>query len=467
MDEILQRHWEWSNTTTSPDGTVMTDLHEYIPNPDAALGTTIVTSTTTFPDGKKLVSTIVDKNNGELAELFRRTYDGDELTSSVRGTLKEQMDLVDALGNPVEPDVRAGIPGVSPSGTTTTGAQTPSAPPTQTQSSGSSPPSSSSTSSSSDASPSAGERGGRTGFEDGTPSRGSGSSGESGHGSSQATGREWTTVTNDNTSWSGDHGETTTHTETHTVEYENEDGTYTYETTTTTTTTEGGESTTETERTTETTEVPRSDDGSEEDYVAGDGYSDTGPGPAKVSIGSDQKEAGDAHEQAVYSGVFGSFHGSPIQDQRVEAEVTGAPMDFGDAADPNADPPPTPDDIEVPLHGQGASPHGTQILVDPDAGDTTLSPEQIDFASSLGRGGDYGDPNDPNRQEAPAPAENPMDTSPYELVDTSALAGADLAMSSGIDQPELGGGFAASSDAPDAGVGEWGGDDPDGDGLPG
>jgi hypothetical protein len=232
---------------------------------------------------------------------------------------------------------------------------------------------------------------------------------------------------------------------------------------------EPGTVTTEGDTTVEV-EAPSSDDDDTE-HTAGYGdYADTGPTPpAQVGVSETIDEAGAGHRQTVYSGKFGDFIGNPVQDQRIEAEVTGAPMDFGDAADPNADPPPTPDDIEVPLYGQGAQPHGTQILVDPDAGDTTLSPEQIDFASSLRRSGDYGDPNDPNRQEAPAPAENPLDSSPYEhLVDASAVVSADLAMAA-IDQPELGagGGLAASADARDTSVGEWGGDDFDGDGLPG
>jgi hypothetical protein len=81
-----------------------------------------------------------------------------------------------------------------------------------------------------------------------------------------------------------------------------------------------------------------------------------------------------------------------------------------DSIDPNA--PATPE----------ASPPSTAELehVDPD-----LAVQSASASGSIHMpwGGDRGDPNDPNAQEVPAPADNPLDSSPYEHTAAFDMAG--------------------------------------------
>jgi hypothetical protein len=264
--------------------------------------------------------------------------------------------------------------------------------------------SSSSSSSSSSASPGTKEGMGPRTDSDATGVRGRTESSSQDHGSSEATGREWTKVNNDDVKFDGNHGESTTHTEEKTVEYKNQDGTYTYETTTITTKTEDGKAATETTKTTETTDKPK--DG----YVTDDGYNSTGPQLPAPKFGENKtlESNGSAHSQQLYSGKFGSFYGTLIHPE------TGNPKtvwgDYGNKNDPNAAPPPSKEDVHPP----SVDP---LIHVEPDAdgGSGTLSLDQHEFQTSI-HGGDYADPNDPlfgNKTMNDTP-KNPNDSTPYE-----------------------------------------------------
>ena len=111
VGEILQRHWEWNTTTTTPEGTTITVHNEYIPDPTGEIGTKIETTTVTWPNGTLDVRDVVTKPN-EPAVIYHKAYQDGELTSSTRLTLSDgTTNVTGADGQPAESDVRAGIPG--------------------------------------------------------------------------------------------------------------------------------------------------------------------------------------------------------------------------------------------------------------------------------------------------------------------------------------------------------------------
>ena len=140
-----------------------------------------------------------------------------------------------------------------------------------------------------------------------------------------------------------------------------------------------------------------------------DGYSYIGEPPpdqpgndsiSKTSTGG----SGGSHEMATLKS--GTIQGNPEHAREGKPGVVWG--DYGDPADPNATEDPGTGDV-APGDDQ------PYILVDPDATDGTLSADQIQFRTSLGDSGNYGDPNDPNAgNDHVGPADNPRDTSPYE-----------------------------------------------------
>jgi hypothetical protein len=115
MDEIYSRPWKWS-TVEHGGGLTTTVEHEYIPDPNAPVGTKIETTTREL-SGRTIVETAVN-TPGQPAVVYTQTYEHGDLIGShkvssdnVWGTR-----VTDANGNPVVPDVYADIPGASPSG---------------------------------------------------------------------------------------------------------------------------------------------------------------------------------------------------------------------------------------------------------------------------------------------------------------------------------------------------------------
>lgn len=155
-------------------------------------------------------------------------------------------------------------------------------------------------------------------------------------------------------------------------------------------------------------EKPADDD---TEYIANDGYSDTGPVP-EAQTGSTisvAREGGDSTNART---------GNPHT-------VWG---DYGDPNDPTAG--------SQNLDGDGHPPSDDPlILVDPDAAgeQTTISTELHDFQVSI-HGGDFVNPNDPFFGENTIVGDtNPQDTSPYEH-ETDAMAH-DVGL--GVDDPPL------------------------------
>jgi hypothetical protein len=222
------------------------------------------------------------------------------------------------------------------------------------------------------------------------------------HGSREATGRDWTQVRDDDNAWTGNSGQSTTRTEAKTVEYKNSDGTYTYETTTRVThTDENGKSTTTETKSSETTEKPKDKGDTTDEFIEV-----TGPMPPADEFATGEMATNDgSHAMMVYSGKFGSFWGTT---EHLRSGNPGTVWgDYGDSADANA--------AEIPTTGViGPPTNDPWIHVDPDAGgDTTMSPEQIEFTNWMF--GDYANPNDPNYNSNTVDgAQNPHDQSPYE-----------------------------------------------------
>jgi hypothetical protein len=148
-------------------------------------------------------------------------------------------------------------------------------------------------------------------------------------------------------------------------------------------------------------EKPATTDDDTTEYRSDDGYSDLGPQPEPergVTVRT-TNETTASHARISASGTAG---GTPISgEQSNETNITGAPIDFGDSADPFR-----PDPIGVGAPEVPGT--ATLDLVDGDA----------IFTSSTGTirpvfGGDFGDPADPFATDAPQPGD-PNDTSPYE-----------------------------------------------------
>lgn len=118
MDQIYSQPWKFETVEKTPSGATIMVHHEYIPDPSAPIGTGIVTETTSIPGFTTTVRTTVAAP-GRPTTLYFQQYDKNgDLTSSRRTS---EVDLVtvpvrDANGDPVVPDVYAGIPGASPSG---------------------------------------------------------------------------------------------------------------------------------------------------------------------------------------------------------------------------------------------------------------------------------------------------------------------------------------------------------------
>ncbi len=177
-------------------------------------------------------------------------------------------------------------------------------------------------------------------------------------------------------------------------------------------------------------EKPADDD---TEYIANDGYSDTGPVP-EPQTGSDNSRTlstGGGHstnrETSPMNRQTGEVDGSSGS---LEHARTGNPHtvwgDYGDQNDPTAG--------SQNVEGDGRPPSDDPlILVDPEAAgeQTIVSMELHDFQVSI-HGGDFVNPNDPFFGENAISGDtNPQDTSPYEH-ETDAMAH-DVGL--GVDDP--------------------------------
>jgi hypothetical protein len=118
MDQIYSQPWKFETVEKNPSGATITLHHEYIPDPSAPIGTGIVTKTTSIPGFTTTVETTVAAP-GRPTTLYLQQYDKNgDLTSSRRTSSVDfvTVPVRDANGDPVVPDVHAGIPGASPSG---------------------------------------------------------------------------------------------------------------------------------------------------------------------------------------------------------------------------------------------------------------------------------------------------------------------------------------------------------------
>ncbi len=160
-------------------------------------------------------------------------------------------------------------------------------------------------------------------------------------------------------------------------------------------------------------EKPADDD---TEYIANDGYSDTGLVP-ETQTGSESSRTlstGGGHSSSRQSVGFDLSNGT------LEHARTGNPNtvwgDYGDPTDPTAS--------SQNVDGGGQPPSNDPlILVDPDAAgeQAVLSTELHDFAVSI-HGGNFGNPNDLFFGENTVSGDtNPQDTSPYEH-ETDAMA---------------------------------------------
>ena len=115
IGEILSRPWKWNTVEKSPDGLTTTVDHEYIPDPNGPIGTKIETTTKELAGvDAKMVQTTVNAP-GQPATIYTQTYRDGELVSSSKQSSDNIFgnQVTDADGRPAVPDARAGIPGAS------------------------------------------------------------------------------------------------------------------------------------------------------------------------------------------------------------------------------------------------------------------------------------------------------------------------------------------------------------------
>ena len=118
MDEILLRPWKWSTVEHGADGITKTVSSEYIPDPNAPIGTKIETTTTQLAGVDAQHVEIAVLSPDQPATVYTQLFKDGELVSSHKQSTSDVWGtpVTDANGNPVVPDVRAGIPGATPSG---------------------------------------------------------------------------------------------------------------------------------------------------------------------------------------------------------------------------------------------------------------------------------------------------------------------------------------------------------------
>ena len=118
MGEILSRPWKWSTVEHGADGITKTVDNEYIPDPNGPIGTKIETTTTQLAGVDDQHVQIAVLSPSQPATVYKQIFRDGELVSSHKQSTSDVFGtpVTDANGNPVVPDVRADIPGATPSG---------------------------------------------------------------------------------------------------------------------------------------------------------------------------------------------------------------------------------------------------------------------------------------------------------------------------------------------------------------
>lgn len=135
MDQIYSQPWKFETVEKTPSGSTITVHHEYIPDPSAPIGTGITTTTTAVPGYTTTVRTTVAAPDRPTTVYVQQYDENGDLTWSRQSSSVDfvTVPVRDANGDPVVPDVYAGIPGASPSGAS--GQTTPTSGPSGTPSS--------------------------------------------------------------------------------------------------------------------------------------------------------------------------------------------------------------------------------------------------------------------------------------------------------------------------------------------